>query len=877
MCYIGRKKLLVVIFCSSLLACGGSGDVVTAPEKHSPEFTSLSEVNTAENNTASFYTAQANDSDSYTLTYSIVGGVDHSLFNIDAGTGELKFTTPPDFEAPADEDGDNVYQLLLRVEDTDNNYSLLSMEVAVSDVVSQLTLEVDYPITNANLGGLVAQTTVRGRISALENGVIDVNDIKSIEVNGVAANVDAAKGRWHAQVPVVDPETILKIHAHSKSGNSDVVSMSVSNQALLVSPSDIALDTDNNRALITDIVLDAIIAVDLSSGVRTILSGLGIGYGDFSFSGPSSVVVDSITNPERPRALVTDILGVGPDRLMEIDLSTGNRAIISDENTGTGLIFRCPKSLVLDSISSPSTPRVLIADRGCDRNTNRVFAVDLSNGDRTVVADNHTGIGDVDFSSIYDLAMDTTSSTPHVFVLNAGNGISNPLISVDLSNGDRTLVAKRNVDDGIDFRVPNSFVIDSAYSPGNTRALIMDSSSIFDGLPYNDDAFIAVDLSNGNRNVISDNEIGNGGFDLNVATGIVLDSLSDASNPRALVVDSMHDAVISINLASGDRTILSQSKRGDGNIDFSFPEAVVLDFETDEASPRALIIDGYAGALVAVNLSNGDRTVISNSEMEGVDLLHPNALALDAVSDTANPRAIVIDRSLKALLAVDLHTGSRSVISDINTGLGDINFHTPNAMVLDFITDPLSPRALVVDSGFGVNALIAVNLSNGNRTVISSSLVGSGDINFSAPSSIALDNITDPANPRVLITDQSINASLISVDLSNGNRTVLSDADTGTGASFTNPYSVVLDPTIAPDSPRALVLDRSTDALVAVNLETGDRKVLSGPGVGSGPTFLDPISITLDAARNRAFVTDASLKSIFVVDLVTGERAIFSK
>ncbi len=38
-------------------------------------------------------------------TYSISGGADAALFNIDAATGEVTFTAAPDFETPGDADG----------------------------------------------------------------------------------------------------------------------------------------------------------------------------------------------------------------------------------------------------------------------------------------------------------------------------------------------------------------------------------------------------------------------------------------------------------------------------------------------------------------------------------------------------------------------------------------------------------------------------------------------------------------------------------------------------------------------------------------------------------------------------------------------------
>ena len=48
-----------------------------------------------------------------TLTYSLSGGADKSLFQIDPNSGELSFTSSPNFESPADADKDNVYDVVV--------------------------------------------------------------------------------------------------------------------------------------------------------------------------------------------------------------------------------------------------------------------------------------------------------------------------------------------------------------------------------------------------------------------------------------------------------------------------------------------------------------------------------------------------------------------------------------------------------------------------------------------------------------------------------------------------------------------------------------------------------------------------------------------
>ncbi|AFZ51180.1 Cadherin domain-containing protein [Dactylococcopsis salina PCC 8305] len=69
-----------------------------------------------ENSTA-VTTITANDPENDPLTFSISGGVDSNFFAIDANTGELSFSSAPDFENPADDGSDNVYEVEVTVSD----------------------------------------------------------------------------------------------------------------------------------------------------------------------------------------------------------------------------------------------------------------------------------------------------------------------------------------------------------------------------------------------------------------------------------------------------------------------------------------------------------------------------------------------------------------------------------------------------------------------------------------------------------------------------------------------------------------------------------------------------------------------------------------
>ena len=85
-----------------------------------PVMTSGAFASTSENvlSGTPIYTVSATDTDANTsLIYSIAGGPDQALFQINAITGAVTFLAPPDFEHPADAGGDNVYEIVVQASD----------------------------------------------------------------------------------------------------------------------------------------------------------------------------------------------------------------------------------------------------------------------------------------------------------------------------------------------------------------------------------------------------------------------------------------------------------------------------------------------------------------------------------------------------------------------------------------------------------------------------------------------------------------------------------------------------------------------------------------------------------------------------------------
>src|SRR5690606_20090905 len=69
-----------------------------------------------------------------TVTWSLTGGADQALLTIDPVTGELTFHTAPDYESPADANGDNVYEVVVTATDAAGNAGTQTVTITVLDL-----------------------------------------------------------------------------------------------------------------------------------------------------------------------------------------------------------------------------------------------------------------------------------------------------------------------------------------------------------------------------------------------------------------------------------------------------------------------------------------------------------------------------------------------------------------------------------------------------------------------------------------------------------------------------------------------------------------------------------------------------------------------
>ena len=160
------------------------------------------------------------------------------------------------------------------------------------------------------------------------------------------------------------------------------------------------------------------------------------------------------------------------------------------------------------------------------------------------------------------------------------------------------------------------------------------------------------------------------GGDANPFLGPLFSIVVDGANLRALVTDAQFSqsdpgAVLAVDLMTGARTILSDEASPGPFI--SIPLGIAVD------TGRALVTDAKRDALVAVALTDGAVSDISDtSTPDEVNTLgFPGDIALDG----ANGRALLLDWGPQSVIAMDLATGARTILSDSEAGMngGDAN------------------------------------------------------------------------------------------------------------------------------------------------------------------------------------------------------------
>jgi hypothetical protein len=467
-----------------------------------------------------------------------------------------------------------------------------------------------------------------------------------------------------------------------------------------------------------------------------------------------------------------------------VDLDTGDRTVIAQSLPGDPEPFFNPVSLAYDDQTIPGSPRLIVAD--LSGTISKIIQIDLASGIRTPFVPTGVSLGT-------PIAMKLDAARDRLLVVDER---SNRLLAVDLSTTDLTVVGSN--EDGL------------GESLDPTYGIAIKTSSepkIFTGQVLGE--VLSTDITTRARSTLVASRLGTGPR-MPLVSSVVVEQ-SDGAATSLLAADL--GKLVRIDLASGNRTLISDNFM-EGGAPAGGIADIAIDRRASAHAPSALALLFGMQSLVSVDLSTGQIAQAANLDSADPPVTHPWSMALDAPAN----RVLFISQdtapgALDAIYEIELSSGTRRTITDIDTGTGPSLIEAVD-LVLE--PTPTPTRAIVSDNVQG--ALLWVDLSTGHR----SELTPLGQA--FRPGQLFLDS----GNGRVIGYDHAGHGALFAADLATGHRHVISgndlfDVPKGSGPLLGNAQGLDVDTF----SQVAFVTDMASGAVLAVDLLTGERVIVA--------------------------------------------------
>ncbi len=792
----------------------------------------------------SITTVMASDPDPLaTLSYAIIGGADSSRFTINSVTGVLTLIAPPDFEAPTDAGGNNIYDVLVQASDgTLVDTQLISVSV---------TNQNDPPVITSNGGGAT------GTASVVENG-------------GTATTVVATD----ADIGAVLTYTIL--------GGADAARFTINSTTGVLSfiaPPNFEAPSDadgNNQYEVTVQVLDGGGGVDTQALTVTVTNqneapeitsnGGGATAGISMLEGFTAVTTVAATDPDAATTLTYSIIGGADAAKFAINSATGQLTFIVAPD------YDIPGDADADNVYDV---RVQASDGSLTSLQDIAVTITNINEAPTI-----TSLGGGATGSVSAGENGTAVSTVVATDADAGNtltytitgGADSALFSINPTTGVLTFVSARNFEVPTDVGANNIYDVVVQVSDGLGG---LDSQAIAVTVTDQNDAPVITSNGGGASAAISvaenttaittvtstDPDLGatrtfsiSGGVDasrftINSSTGVLAFTANrNFESPIDVGANNVYDVVVQVSDSLGgtatqaiavtvtnvNEAPVITSNGGGPSASISVSEnqtSVTTVTSTDpDASPSRIfsIIGGADAAKFVIDASTGVLTFVAAPNFEtptdvgANNIYNVNIQVSDGLggTDTQNI-AVTVTNQNEAPAITSNGGGPTASITIAENG---------SAVTTVTATDPDTPSTLTYSLAGGADqALFTINATTGVLTFISAP-------NFDAPTDVGANNIYDV---QVRVSDGALTATQsIAVTVTNVNEApVISSNGGGPTAAINymeNVGAVPVTTVVAVDQDAATTLTYSIvggadSAKFTINATTGVLAFVSNP------------------------------------------------
>ena len=813
------------------------GDVNDNPPSFSPQSDSIT---VAENTSTSFYTAIASDPDATaSLSYSLTG-VDASLFKIDASSGELTFSSAPDFENPLDADQGNDYELAISVSDGANSASL------------QLIVNVD----NLNDSAPVfAATPSQTTFSEASSSSVYTAAASDADADSITYSVEGVDASFFSMEP-----------------SSGVLSFR--NQPDFESQQ----DQDGNNEYEIKIVA--------SDSLNTTIFDLVVIVEDANDNPPSfTLATDSVTVPENDSSIIYQATASDPDATatLSYSLAGGDANYFTINATSGELSFLSAPDYenpldqdadnqyqltisVSDSFYNASLDLLVVVE---DTNDNPpIFSPDTAS---LSVPEASTGIiytaqaDDIDASASLTYSFSASANDSSQFFIDSSSGavsILNPLDHEQPSDsdGDNAYQLPITASDGtytasLDLTISISDVNDNppSFVPDSDSVSVSENSSgvIYTATATDPDSSATLSYSLLTGGDVSHFAITTSG-DLSFITAPDFDTPldQDGNNAYELAI-SVSDSVASASLSL---SVVVVDANDNAPVFALAADSVTVPENTTSSVYTALATDPDASDTITYSLSGSDKNWLSIDPASG-------AIAFASPPDYEAPQDSNQDNTYE--LVIDASDGTNSASQELNVSVSNLSDSAPAFAIAEY-------SATAAENSSGV--VYTATASDPDGDSLSYDLNGTDASYFSIDSvSGALSFITAPdrENPQDSDQDNTYELNIIA-----------SDGTSSASASIKLLVSVtdVNDnkPQFAKSSDSILVLEDSSGTIYtadATDPDTSDTLTYSIEGTDASLLSIDSASGELSFKTPPDFEnpSDANGDSVYELTITASD------
>lgn len=297
--------------------------------------------------------------------------------------------------------------------------------------------------------------------------------------------------------------------------------------------------------------------------------------------------------------------------------------------------------------------------------------------------------------------------------------------------------------------------------------------------------------------------------------------------------------IFEVDPMTGDRSIVSASTVGDG------PSLIgIYGIAVESSGQIVAVLDGepYAASLLLrIDPATGNRVQVAQLSIGSSTMMsHPRRVVVDQ-----DGSLLVTDFGLSSVVRVDPVSGDKTTVTATPGSFPQEGWIGNGPSLTYYRGIAVERDRSIVLAELALGWLVRVDPATGNRTVFSASPSQPGpELRY------PLGGIAVERDNTILVPDVGYPA-ILRVDPITGNRSFVSGdigaATLGSGPMFKGDlYDIavlgdgsllVTDCYPEPFSPNPV---DSLWAVLKVNPNTGDRTILSGPGVGAGPAFAFP-------------------------------------